>query len=115
MVHGSMSMDTQVKDFLRILQELQKIDPEFPLHYAICMAEISLHEGLSLTELSNNTGLALSTISRIIGALSDSRQKGTPFGLVYVKTSEAEKRRKEIYLTDKGRDFIKSVSHILAA
>ena len=108
-------MNTHVQDFLRILQELQKIDSEFPLHYAICMAEISLHEGLSLTELSNNTGLALSTISRIIGALSDSRQKGTPFGLVNVKISETEKRRKEIYLTNKGRDFINSISHIIAA
>ena len=108
-------MDAPVKDFLRILHELEKIDPEFPLHYAICMAEISLNEGLSLTELSNNTGLGLSTISRIIGALSDSRQKGTPFGLVEVKTAKEEKRRKEIYLTPKGRDFIKSVSHIIIA
>ena len=108
-------MDTPVKDFLRILQELQKVDPEFPLHYAICMAEISLNEGLSLTELSNSTGLSLSTISRIIGALSDSRQKGTAFGLVHVTTAKEEKRRKQLYLTPKGREFIKSVSHIMAA
>jgi DNA-binding MarR family transcriptional regulator len=89
-------MDTETQNFLKVLQELEKLNPEFPLHYEICLAKISHKEGLSLTELSKDTGLALSTVSRIIGALSDSRQKGQPYELVQVKISEQEKRRKEI-------------------
>ncbi|MBX2834252.1 MAG: winged helix-turn-helix transcriptional regulator [Micavibrio sp.] len=108
-------METEVKDFLKILHELQKLDPEFPLHYAICLAEISLNEGMSLTDLSNNTGLSISTISRIIGALSNSRQRGQAYELVEVRTSETEKRKKELYLSPKGRNTLNSISGIIAA
>jgi DNA-binding MarR family transcriptional regulator len=95
------------------MRELQKIDPEFPIQYAICLAEVSRNEGLSLTQLSEKTGLALSTVSRIIGALSKYRQKGTPFGLVKVKLSAIERRRKEISLTPKGRAVIDTIGEIL--
>lgn len=108
-------MSTNVQTFLKLLNELENIAPGFPLHYAICLAEIALNEGLSLTELSKNTGLSLSTVSRIIGALSDSRQKGDPYRMVVVKISKSEKRRKEIFLTPKGKGFIDSVTHIMAA
>lgn len=94
---------------LKILRELQKVDQEFPLQYAICLLEISRNEGMSLTNLSLKTGLALSTVSRIIGALSHRRQKGVPYGLVNVLRSKTERRRKELYLTDKGRSVIESV------
>jgi DNA-binding MarR family transcriptional regulator len=100
--------------FLKLLRELQKIDQEFPLQYAICLTEISLKEGLSLTELAQKTGLALSTVSRIIGALSKHRQKGIAFGLVRVSISAQERRRKELYLTPKGRAIIQTITDIMA-
>ncbi|MFA7275423.1 MAG: MarR family winged helix-turn-helix transcriptional regulator [Pseudobdellovibrionaceae bacterium] len=89
--------------FLDVLHGLQKIDPEFPIQYAICLVEISKAEGCSLTYLSDRTGLALSTISRIVGALSSYRQKGNPYGFISIKVAEEERRRKEIYLTPEGR------------
>ena len=106
-------MNKQMKKFTRLLRELQKIDQEFPLQYAVCLAEISMDEGISLTQLSQKTGMALSTISRIVGALSKHRQKGTPFGLVNVKISATERRRKELYLTAKGKAVITSITEIL--
>ncbi len=106
-------MAKEIRDFLLLLRELQKIDPEFPLQYAICLAEISLSEGLSLTDLSERTGLALSTVSRIVGALSKHRQKGAPYGLVRVTISKEERRRKEITLTAKGRAIIGGISGIM--
>lgn len=102
------------KTCLRVLRELQKIDAEFPLQYAVCLLEISLEEGLSLTQLSEKTGMALSTISRIVGALSKHRQTGAPFELIKVKTSETERRRKELYLTAKGKAVIDSIHEIVA-
>ena len=92
------------------MRELQKIDPEFPLQYAVCLGEIVLSEGLSLTHLAKKTGLALSTVSRIVGALSKNRQKGTPFGLVAVKISPQERRKKELYLTTRGRAIIRGIA-----
>jgi len=98
---------------LNVLREFQKIDPEFPLQYAVCLAEISLNESLSLTELSEKTGMALSTVSRIVGALSKNRQKGRAFELVKVQISKTERRRKELFLTAKGKAIINSLNEIL--
>ena len=91
---------------LTILYQLKNIDPEFPIQYAICLMEIAKNEGCSLTDLSERTGLALSTISRITGALSKFRQKGTPYELIEMRVSETEKKKKELYLTDKGKQTI---------
>lgn len=95
------------------LQVLQDIDPEFPLHYALCLIEIARDEGLSLTDLASRTNLLLSTVSRIVGALSDHRQKGTPYRLIDVRQSKRERRRKEIYLNDKGRAVISALCDVL--
>lgn len=107
-------MTNEIKRFLLLLRELQKVDPEFPLQYAVCLAEISLDEGLSLTVLSERTGLALSTVSRIVGALSKHRQKGAPYGLVRVAVSVEERRRKELHLSQRGRAVIAGIGDILS-
>ncbi|HQX27637.1 MAG TPA: MarR family transcriptional regulator [Alphaproteobacteria bacterium] len=108
-----MTVKNKTKTFLRLLRELQKIDAEFPLQYAVCLTEISQEEGLSLTDLSIRTGMALSTVSRIIGALSKNRQKGTPYNLIRIKISATERRRKELYLTPRGRAVIDSILEII--
>lgn len=106
-------MKKPIAKLLSLLREFQKIDPEFPLQYAICLTEIYLDEGLSLTRLSEKTGMALSTVSRIVGALSKHRQKGSPYGLVKVVIAAEERRRKELYLTAKGKAIMDSLSEIL--
>lgn len=106
-------MTGSLKDFLALLRELQKLDPEFPLQYAVCLGEIAMNEGLSLTHLSEKTGMPLSTVSRIIGALSGQRQKGVPYGLIRVRLSPTERRRKELYLTARGMAVIGSIQDIL--
>lgn len=102
------------KTHLKILREFQKIDTEFPIQYAICFIEIHLNEGLSVTQLSEKTGMALSTVSRIVGALSKYRQKGTAFELIKIKIPETERRRKELYLTPKGKAIIASLNDLLS-
>lgn len=102
-------MTREIEDLRRILKELQKIDPEFPLQYALCLCEIAADEGLSLSALAERAGMPLSTVSRIVGALSSKRQKGKPYGLVKVTVSSAERRRKELTLTPKGRSVMESL------
>jgi DNA-binding MarR family transcriptional regulator len=106
-------MAAAIEHFIELLRELQKIDPEFPLQYAVCLAEISLNEGMSLTHLSERTGMPLSTISRIVGALSRHRQGGRPYGLVRAVISKTERRRKELYLTAQGRTVMSGIAKIL--
>jgi DNA-binding MarR family transcriptional regulator len=104
-----------INAFLKLLRELQKIDPEFPLQYAVCLAEIAMNEGLSMTDLARRTAMALSTVSRIVGALSKHRQSGAPpYGLVQVKICPSERRRKELFLTARGRAIIESIYDIMA-
>lgn len=95
-----------VDQALRILHVFREIDREFPLQYALCLLEISQNEGISLSELAQRTNLALSTISRIIGALSEYRQSGTPYQLVEAVIDPKERRKKILRLTDKGRAVI---------
>ncbi|MBK6895296.1 MAG: helix-turn-helix domain-containing protein [Alphaproteobacteria bacterium] len=106
-------MKQELEDLIRLLAELQKIDAEFPLQYAVCLCEIARAEGLSLTQLSAKTGMPLSTVSRIVGALSKYRQKGKPYGLVKVTVAPTERRRKEISLTARGRSVIENLSKTL--
>ncbi len=102
----------QSQFILDILQQLQRVDPELPLHYAICLIHITMNEGTSLTQLSERTGLALSTISRIVGALSDYRLNGQSYELIDMRISAEERRRKELYLTPKG---VATIRNIIAA
>ncbi len=97
------------QSFLLVLNQLKAIDPEFPIQYAICLAYIAECEGCSLTYLAEKTGLALSTISRIVGALSNYRQKGEAYGLIDMRVSESERRKKELFLTDKGRTTLANI------
>lgn len=92
---------------------LQKIDPEFPLQYAVCLTEIAHDEGLSLSTLAARAGVTLSTASRIVGALSQHRQSGAPYNLVRIKISAEERRRKEIYLTPRGRAVMDGIERLL--
>ena len=86
-------IENTTQTLLALLQTFQNIAPDFPMQYAVCLLHISYDEGLSLTELTKKTGIPLSTASRIIGALSDHRQRGQAFGLVTVKISTTERRR----------------------
>ena len=106
-------MNQELTDFSHLLRELQKIDTEFPLQYAVCFCEIAREEGMSLTHLSARTGMPLSTVSRVVGALSKKRQKGKPYGLVKVSISSTERRRKELYLTARGKMVIDNLTSII--
>ncbi len=108
-------MAAEIDRFMDLLRELQKVDPEFPLQYALCLAEISRNEGLSLTRLSERTGMPLSTVSRIVGALSRHRQRGAAFGLIQVSVAANERRRKELRLTAEGRAVIEGIGKILGS
>lgn len=85
---------------------LQKIDAEFPIQYAICLSEIALNEGLSLTDLSTKTGMPLSTVSRMTSVLSNNKAHKKSYNFLDVRTSPQERRKKQIYLTAKGRAII---------
>ena len=99
----------QILSFIQTMETLRSLDAEFPIQHALSLGIISQNPGMSLTELADKTDLNLSTVSRIIGALSDHRANGRPYGLVEVKKAKEERRRKELYLTKKGHDFLHKI------
>lgn len=106
-------MTEKISLFLRLLRELQKIDSEFPLQYAVCLGEIAAHEGLSLSQLAERTAMPLSTVSRIVGALSRNRQKGAAYDLVRVTISATERRKKQLTLTTRGHAVMNSIQDLV--
>ncbi len=106
-------MIEDILPFLNALRYSSSIDKEFPLQYLQCLIIISLEEGISFSDLSKEAKIGLSTTSRIVHALGDKRQKGTPYHMVKVIQDPENKRRKMIYLTDKGEKFVNRIAAIL--
>jgi len=93
-----------------VLLELAKIDTEFPLQWALVFIEIVKNEGTSLKDISETTGISMSVMSRTIGALSNYRRMGKPYGLVLVKFAKDDRRRKELYLSKKGKKLAEALA-----
>lgn len=103
-------MEREIKHVLRILYKLQEIDTEFPIQYAICLSEVSLNEGLSLTDLSEKTGMPLSTVSRMAAVLSNRKKNKKAYEFLKIRISPHERRKKQIYLTAKGREIVETLA-----
>jgi DNA-binding MarR family transcriptional regulator len=103
----------KLKKLQSILQELTAIDPEFPIQWAIVLIEIAFEEGISLKDVAERTGISMSVMSRTIGALSNSRRMGKPYGLVNVRASKEDLRRKELFLTAKGKKLAEKLDKML--
>lgn len=103
----------KLKKLQNILQELIAIDPEFPIQWVTVFAEIASEEGISLKDISDRTGISMSVMSRTIGALSNARRMGKPYGLVVVKHAKDDRRRKELFLSAKGKKLVEKLDKAL--
>jgi DNA-binding MarR family transcriptional regulator len=99
----------KLKKLQNILQELIAIDPEFPIQWVTVFAEIAGEEGISLKDVSDRTGISMSVMSRTIGALSNARRMGKPYGLVVVKHAKDDRRRKELFLSTRGKKLVEKL------
>ena len=103
-----MSMKKLIK-LQNVLTELTAIDSEFPLEWALVFLEIAQNEGASLKDIAEVTGISMSVMSRTIGALSNYRRMGKPYGIVLVKLAKDDRRRKELYLSAKGKRLLEKL------
>lgn len=93
----------------KILSEFTTIDAEFPLQWAIVFLHIANNEGASLKDIAEETGISMSVMSRTIGALSNYRRMGKPYGIVVVKMAKDDRRRKELFLSKKGKTLVEKL------
>jgi DNA-binding MarR family transcriptional regulator len=97
----------------KVLAEFVKIDAEFPLQWALVFLTIAENEGAALKDIAEETGISMSVMSRTIGALSNYRRMGKPYGVVLVKSAKDDKRRKELFLSAKGRKLLDKIKKAL--
>ena len=89
--------------------------PDFPIQYLRCLITIACSHGISVSDVSTKMRIPLSTASRIINALGNNRQVGKPYNLVHTIPNPSDIRKKSIFLTQKGKDFIKHLETVMAS
>jgi DNA-binding MarR family transcriptional regulator len=97
----------------KALTELTSIDPEFPIQWALVFLAIANNEGAALKDIAEETGISMSVMSRTIGALSNARRMGKPYGIVIVKMAKDDRRRKELFLSAKGKRLLEKLKKAL--
>lgn len=105
-----MKFDTKI---LMIFNKFRELEPEMSIHQAACFMLIAKFEGLSMKELGDKLGIAQSSTSRNVAALSKwHRLNREGLDLVEAKEDPAERRRKIVMLTPKGRALIEALKMI---
>ena len=99
------------------IEELRKLDPEFPAQTALAFLIIAGEEGISQAETATRMGLSKSAIQRIFDRLSEKGSlSGRPgLGLIEVRLGAADARQRCAYLTAKGRRVLASLTHYMEA
>jgi len=93
-----------------VLEEFRKIDPNMPVQYALSFLYVARHEGHSMRELKDFAGLSQAAVSRNVSALSNvHKRKGGGYELVATKEDIENRRLKRLYLTSKGRRWVRSI------
>jgi DNA-binding MarR family transcriptional regulator len=103
----------KIEKLQNVLTEFTSIDAEFPLQWAMVFLEIANDEGCALKDVSERTGISMSVMSRTIGALSNYRRMGKPYGVIVVKMAKDDRRRKELFLSAKGKRLVEKLKKSL--
>lgn len=99
----------------QILSEARRQDPGMPLQTFLTLVEIYLHPGSSFVELSERMDMGHGSISRNVAYLTTEHwtKKKPGLDLVYVEEDAEERRRKNIYLNDRGRNWISRLNTLV--
>lgn len=94
--------------------EDKKGTSEVPLSQLQCFVEIARKPGLTMKELGSRMGISQSSTSRTVAALSAWHRLDKPgMNLVFTTEDPAERRRKVIDLTSKGKKVAKRLFEIM--
>jgi DNA-binding MarR family transcriptional regulator len=98
---------------LDLLGAFQEHNPTMPIQMAASFLLVAKNEGKSLRELRQLSGVAQSTMSRhLLDLGARNRRFGEGLGLVRSEIDPMELRRKQFYLTPKGRRLLETLMGI---
>jgi DNA-binding MarR family transcriptional regulator len=90
----------------KAIEEFRKVDSEIPSQTINTFLYVATHEGCTMKDIEDALGVAQSTMSRNIASLDKINRHHQP-GLGFVRAVEdpAERRRKIVTLTPKGKQL----------
>ena len=104
MDYNSQTTDTRLAKLQLAFDSLREMDREIPGQVVSAFLFIASHDGCHLQALTDELGLETASRSRVICWLSDYHRLGKPgLGLITKTTDPANRRRKVLRLTDKGK------------
>ena len=95
-----------VRNFLRFARD--RVDPDITAQRLVILITVCLNEGLSQNELLQDLErTSVTALSRNLADLSvlSSRKVAGP-GLIEMRNDPMNLRKKRVYLTDAGRDYL---------
>lgn len=107
-------MSKKIDKLLMLLEELRKLDPEMQLQMAATLVLVAKKEGITMKEMSDRLGISQASCSRNVAALSRwHRLNRAGHDLVIATEDPAERRRKVVFLTPKGKRVMNSLLSLL--
>ena len=102
---------------LKVVERFREIDGEMQAQAIAVLLKVAKNPlPLKMAEIAEELGLSQSTISRNVAYLGDwNRRKEAGHKLVEAYEDPAERRRKLVRLTAKGKRFVKSLNEIIYA
>lgn len=99
---------------LRFVEEFRKIDPEMQLQTVATFMSVAVQPGITMKELADRLGISQASCSRNVAALSKWHRMSRPgHDLVEAVEDPAERRRKIVHLTPKGKRIAQTIWEIL--
>ena len=102
--------ERRLRALVHILEYFQDHEPQIPASMIEAFLLVALNEGCSLRDIVELSGKPQSTMSRHLLDLGERNRKMEPgLGLVAWRIAPDELRRKEYYLTPKGRALLRRI------
>ena len=106
----------QCLSFLKIVEAVRSVDPEFAIQQLACLMYIAANEGCMVQDMADGLDMTQSSASRNVFALSKVHRLGKEgYNLVVSEADPAERRRKLLYLTPKGKKVVKNLLNVHAS
>lgn len=113
-IEGSENKMKTLWKFVKCLEEMRKLDPEIQAQTISCFVTVAMHPGITMKDLGERVGISQASTSRNIAALSKVHRLNRPgHDLVTATEDPVERRRKVVYLTDKGKRVAESLKDIM--
>lgn len=99
-----------------VLQEFRTIDPDMPVQIATTLMVIASNPGITQVEISQEANMGRAAVSRhvaVLGPFNPYLKCG--FNLINQTVDWMDRRRKPIYLTERGHALVSQLARLAAS